>query len=357
MSEIKEQAKKCGVLGCTGMVGQRFLTLLSRHPSFKVFKIGASSRSAGKPYEKACKWKLSEALDANISKLVVSECKPENFQGCDIIFSGLDSDVAGEIESSFRSAGFAVFSNAKNYRMDPSVPLVVPLVNADHIDSVANQKARYGGYIVTNANCSTTGLVLPLKALMDAFGVLKSISVVTLQAISGAGYPGVPSLDIIDNVVPFIDGEEEKIETETRKILGTFDGVQFLDAPGTNVSAHCNRVPVLDGHLSCISVSFETKSKPSIAEISRAFEKYVPLPCEMECYSAPSSSIRVLEGVDRPQPRLDRYAENGFAVTVGRVRKDTVFDVRFVALVHNTILGAAGSSILNAEIAERKGLL
>jgi aspartate-semialdehyde dehydrogenase len=240
------------------------------------------------------------------------------------------------LESSFRNAGFAVFSNAKNYRMDPGVPLVVPLVNGDHIDSVINQKAKTGGFIVTNANCSTTGLVLPLKALMDAFGELDCISIVTMQAISGAGYPGVPSLDIIDNVVPFIDGEEEKIETETKKILGTFNGTEFLDAAGTNVSAHCNRVPVLDGHLSCISVNFKTQSKPTIAEITDAFKKFVPLPCELGCFSAPSSSICVVEGPDRPQPRLDRYVENGYAVSVGRVRSDRVFDVRFVALVHNS---------------------
>jgi len=339
------------------MVGQRFLSILSKHPFFQVYRLGASSRSAGKRYVEACKWKLSEPIDVRISEIVVSQCKADFFEGCDIIFSGLDSDVAGEIESSFRDAGFAVFSNAKNYRMDPDVPLVVPLVNGDHIDSVINQKSKYGGFIVTNANCSTTGLVIPLKALMDAFGELESISTVTMQAISGAGYPGVPSLDIIDNVVPFIDGEEEKIETETKKILGSFNGIQFVDVPGTVVSAHCNRVPVLDGHLSCISVKFKTQTKPTIADIKDSFENFAPLPCELGCFSAPSSSIHVIEAPDRPQPRLDRYAENGYAVSVGRVRGDRVFDIRFVALVHNTILGAAGSSILNAEIAVHKELI
>lgn len=357
--------KKCGVLGCTGSVGQRFILLLSNHPYFTLHAIGASSRSAGKSYKTATRWKQSQTLPSSAANLIIQECKSANFSDCDVVFSGLDADVAGDIESEFLAAGLIVFSNAKNFRRDPVVPLMVPLVNTEHFALVPHQKRVKGlengrGFIITNANCSTTGLVVPLKALQDRFGQLEAVTVTTMQAISGGGYPGVPSMDVLDNVVPYIGGEEEKIEWETGKILGGVNAevTGFDHVTKTKVSAQCNRVAVMDGHMACVSVGFSGGNKPSIDEIKKALREYT---CESQrlgkCPSAPKQAIYVFEDEDRPQPRLDRDLEGGHAVAVGRIRPDTVLDIKFVALSHNTVIGAAGSSILNAEVGVLKGYI
>eukprot|EP00158_Paraphelidium_tribonemae_P008519 Partr_v1_DN28602_c3_g2_i2_m49705 putative aspartate-semialdehyde dehydrogenase len=350
---------KVGILGCTGMVGQRFVQLLESHPQFQVAAVGASERSSGSLYKDACNWKLDTSIPASIATLEVQNCEPKNFQGCQLIFSGLDSSVATEIEASFRDAEFIVFSNAKNYRMHADVPLVVPLVNPDHLEIVKAQRANLGlrrGYIATNANCSTTGLVVPLKPLHDKYQIVQ-LQVTTMQALSGAGYPGVSSIDILGNVVPFIDGEEEKLETEPLKILGNLAaGSKSFNNAVFTVDAHCNRVPVLDGHMESVSVKFKNPPK-SVEEVIETLEHFKATCQSMGLHSAPKQAIVVHRNRDRPQPRMDIMAGNGYSVSVGRVRKGNYWDIKFTLLSHNTILGAAGSSILNAEIAFAKGLL
>lgn len=378
-------SKKVGILGATGTVGQRFILLLADHPVFTIHALGASSRSAGKPYSEAVKWKQSRPIPSNVESMIVKPCVPEEFKDCDVVFSGLDSDVAGDIgkssfhcqrrirlcssetyccfylEMEFLKSDLVVFSNAKNYRREPTVPLIVPTVNTSHFDLVPHQRSVYGlskGFLITNANCSTTGLVVPLKALQDAFGPMSHIIVHTQQAISGAGYPGVPSLDILDNIVPYISGEEEKMEWETCKILGDSDGKQFLPLQQTVVSATCTRVPVLDGHLESVSVKFADRDAvPTVEQVYEVLEKYTSEAQRLGCHSAPEKAIVVNRAADRPQPRLDRELHKGQAVTVGRVRPCPVFDIKFTLLVHNTVLGAAGSSVLNAEVAVAKGLI
>lgn len=296
--------------------------------------------------------------------MIVQECTPEPFKDCAVVFSGLDHDVAGDIEAAFRSAELVVFSNAKNYRRDPMVPLMVPTVNPDHFEVVKYQQKQLGlskGYILCNANCSTTAIVVPLKALEVAFGPLKTVMVTTLQAISGAGYPGVSSLDILDNVVPHIGGEEEKIEWETSKILGGVlpdaSGFDLHAKQPINVSANCNRVPVIDGHLGCVSVEFASEKKPTIEEVREAFSKYYTEAQKLGCPSAPEEAIVLHDAPDRPQPRLDRDLHKGACVSVGRVRECNVLDVKFVCLVDNVRLGAATSSVINAEIGVEKGYI
>ncbi|OZJ03736.1 putative aspartate-semialdehyde dehydrogenase [Bifiguratus adelaidae] len=359
--------KKVGILGATGTVGQRFILLLSKHPFFVVHALGASARSAGKPYALAAKWKQAVPIPQNVQNIVVKECKSKEFEDCDVVFSGLDADVAGDIEMEFLKHDIAVFSNAKNYRRDPIVPLIVPTVNTSHYDIIAHQRQHHNlrkGFIVTNANCSTTGLVVPLKALQDKYGPAEAIMVTTMQAISGAGYPGVPSLDILDNVVPHIGGEEEKMEWEVLKILGdvAHEGSAFSLLSNTKVSASCNRVPVIDGHLESVSIKFNKDTCPNnrIPSIEEVYETLSAYTCEaqsLNCPSAPENAIVVTREADRPQPRLDRENEKGQAVTVGRVRPCNIFDYKFTLLVHNTVLGAAGSSVLNAEVAVARGLL
>jgi aspartate-semialdehyde dehydrogenase len=351
-----------GILGATGTVGQRFIQLLETHPEFYVEAIGASSRSAGKTYKEACNWKMDTPIPEGIKDMIVSDCEPEYFKRCKVIFSGLDASVAGDVEFAFLEHEFAVFSNAKNHRMNPVVPLIVPIVNPDHFALIHHQQSVFGkkkGFLITNANCSTTGLVSALKPLKDAFGPLSKVVVTTMQAISGAGYPGVPSLDILGNVVPYISGEESKMETEAAKILGSVSSnaqkIDFTDE--MKISASCNRVPVIDGHTEIVFVEFASKPAPTVAQIISALESYK---CEaqiLNCHSAPKRSVVVMENEDRPQPRLDLGVEGGNGVLVGNVRKCNVFDVKFTLLVHNTILGAAGSSIMNAEIALKKGFI
>lgn len=351
-----------GILGVTGTVGQRFIQLLESHPLFEVGAIGASPRSEGKEYKDVCSWRMTTPIPTAIGTMIVKSCQPEHFKNCKIIFSGLDASVAGEIEMDFLKADFAVFSNSKNHRMNPSVPLIVPTVNSDHFNLIAHQRKVFNltnGFLVTNANCSSTGLVCALKPLADAFGPLKTVVVTTMQAISGAGYPGIPSMDILNNVVPYISGEESKMETEAAKILGKMsaDNCSILGENNMKISASCNRVPVLEGHTESVNVEFERKPSPSIEEIKTALQDYS---CEVQslgCHSAPKRCVVVLNEQDRPQPRLDCELEKGNAVIVGNVRKCRVFDCKFTLLVHNTILGAASSSIMNAEIAVKKGLV
>ncbi|KAK6067950.1 aspartate-semialdehyde dehydrogenase [Seiridium cupressi] len=356
-------SKKVGVLGCTGSVGQRFILLLQQHPHFVLHAVGASSRSAGKKYKDAVRWKQAAPM-GKVGELVVKECKATEFAECDIVFSGLDSDVAGEIEMEFLKANLAVFSNAKNYRRDPLVPLVVPTVNLPHLDLVPHQRKHHNlekGFLVCNSNCAVIGLVIPFAALQAQFGEVDTVSVVTMQAVSGAGYPGVSSMDMIDNVVPFISGEEDKLETEARKILGGIkdDKTAFVEQEGLRVSAACNRVPVLDGHTACVSLKFKNRPPPKIEDVKAALRNYVSEAQKLGCPSAPEPSIMVFDDADRPQPRLDRDLGRGYTVSVGRVREDDsgIFDLKFVALSHNTVIGAAGSSILNAEAAVLKGFV
>ncbi|KAN0097139.1 hypothetical protein V8E55_001585 [Tylopilus felleus] len=354
---------KVGIIGATGTVGQRFITLLANHPWFVVHALGASARSAGKPYSKAALWKQSTPIPTLVRDTLVQECQPEHFKDCALVFSGLDADVAGDIEGAFRSADLPVFSNAKNYRRDPHVPLIVPLVNTSHLGMIPQQRAHHNpplkrGFILTNANCATTGLVIPLRALEKTFGPIESCIVTTMQAISGAGYPGVPSLDILDNVVPYISGEEEKMEWEVLKILGHLvdgdDGVKAFDMRARQplrVSASCNRVAVLDGHLMTVSVRFARRPPPSPQQVREAMVTFTPEAHSWGCPSAPVHTIVVHEESDRPQPRLDRYYQDGAGVSVGRVRQCSVLDVKFVVLANNVSIGAATSSIINAEMA------
>ncbi|KAI9839477.1 MAG: hypothetical protein M1819_002102 [Sarea resinae] len=355
--------KKCGVLGCTGSVGQRFILLLALHPYFELHAVGASARSAGKKYKDAVRWKQALPMSKELGELIVKECKPEEFSGCDLIFSGLDSDVAGEIETAFLKSSFAIFSNSKNHRRDPLVPLVVPTVNLPHFDVIPHQRKQYGlqkGFLACNSNCAVIGIVIPFAALQSKFGPVNEVSVVTLQAVSGAGYPGVSSMDILDNVVPYISGEEDKLETEAQKILGSVNqgATAFEDQSSLKISAACNRVAVLDGHTACVSLRFAKRPAPSAEQVKQAMRDYVSDAQKLGCPSAPENAIVVMEEDDRPQPRLDRDTQKGYAVSVGRVRADEsgIFDLKFVALSHNTVIGAAGSSILNAEAAVLKGL-
>ncbi|PLW14881.1 hypothetical protein PCANC_10783 [Puccinia coronata f. sp. avenae] len=384
------QSRKVGVLGATGTVGQRFVVLLSKHPTFTLIRLGASSRSAGKAYSRSVRWKQAVPIPEDVKDLIVHECDPEHFKDCEIVFSGLDADVAGEIESRFRAHDLALFSNAKNYRRDPLCPLIVPLVNSQHLGIIEHQRKMHidpntklpsplkKGFIVTNANCSTTGLVVPLKALESSFGPIDKVIVTTLQAISGGGYPGVPSLDILDNVVPFISGEEDKIEWECLKILGTLDDssnptsivlrseeagdrslteIQKTATGPMKISATTTRVPVLDGHTATVSLSFKNQPPPSPEDCVKALRAYRSAPQSFNCPSAPTHSIFVHDEEDRPQPRLDRYFQDGAGVSVGRVRKCQVLDIKFIVLSNNVSIGAATSSIMNAELAVAQNVL
>jgi aspartate-semialdehyde dehydrogenase len=338
------------VLGATGSVGQRFLTLLADHPWFDVQALTASDRSAGKAYGDAANWLQSTPLPERFARMEVLKSTPPI--PCQLVFSALDASVAGEVETAFASLGHVVVSNAKSHRMDPSVPLVVPEVNPEHLQ-LARTSSNGGGAILTNPNCSTIGLVLALKPLWDAFG-LKRVSVVTMQAISGAGFPGVPSYQILDNVVPYIPGEEEKIESETRKILGTFDSGAVRDAE-IRLSAQCHRVPVLDGHLLAVSVELGRKAEAS--ELRDAWERFSGEPQAKALPTAPRHPVHFLEEDDAPQPRLHRDLDGGMAASVGRLRPCSILDFKFDTLSHNTIRGAAGGALLLAELAVAKGLL
>lgn len=342
-----------GVLGATGAVGQRFVKLLEDHPWFELTEVAASDRSAGKKYEEATAWRQYTPMPDRIKDKVVRACEPG--LDCRLVFSGLDPSVAGEVEESFAREGYIVLSNSKNHRMDEDVPLLVPEINPDHLEIIKAQRQRRGwsGAIVTNPNCSTVGLVMPLAPIDRLFKV-KRVIVTTMQALSGAGYPGNAAIDMLGNVIPFIGGEEDKIETEPRKIMGTLSGDQIRFADFA-ISAHANRVFVEDGHMECASIELEKKAAPE--EVARALAEFTALPQELKLPSAPERPIIVLENRDRPQPRFDRDVGLGMSAVVGRVRACPVFDVRFVVLSHNTIRGAAGAAILNAELMMARGYL
>ena len=342
-------AIEVGVLGATGVVGQQFVTRLARHPWFKLTWLAASERSEGKAYGEVAPWRLASPMPGQFAPKVVQACVPG--RGPKVVFSGLDASVAGDIEAAFAAAGHIVVSNARNFRMDPLVPLLVPEVNADHLAIIEEQRKAKGwtGAIVTNPNCSTVVLALALAPL-KAFDIRKVI-VSTMQAVSGAGYPGVASLDILGNVVPFIGGEEEKMETETLKILGRDLGRTHHRAI---ISAHTNRVPVIDGHT--MTVSVELAERPSVVQVTSAIKNFAGRPQELWLPSAPQPPIVVMDAPNRPQPRLDADLGAGMAIAVGRIRPCPVLTTRFVALGHNTIRGAAGAAILNAELMHSEGL-
>ena len=346
------QRQKIGILGATGMVGQRFIQLLEHHPWFEVAWLAASDKSSGKCYGEAAKWKLDTLLPKRIAEMPVSPATPEGAPK--IIFAALDSDIARELEPKFAAAGCAVISNSSAFRMQEDVPLVIPEVNASHLPLLENQSWRKqsGGYIVTNPNCSAIGLVLALKALEERFGI-ESIFVSTMQAVSGAGYPGVASLDILGNVVPYIKNEEEKMQEETLKLLGSLKGsrIEMLDA---RMSAHCNRVAVEDGHMESVSIKLR---KPAEREqILAAWAEFKPL-AGQDLPTAPAQPVEFVAADDRPQPRLDRMRGNGMASTVGRLRPCPLLDWKFTVLSHNTIRGAAGAALLNAELLVSLGKL
>ncbi|MEO8648856.1 MAG: aspartate-semialdehyde dehydrogenase [Acidobacteriota bacterium] len=341
---------RVGILGATGTVGQRFVQLLQGHPQFEVAALAASDRSAGKPYEEACVWKLSGAMPDAVKEIVVQPIEPP--LDCDLVFSSLPSSVARETEESFARAGYPVISNSSSYRMDEDVPLLIPEINADHLGliDVQRQKRGFGkGFIVTNPNCAVTSFAPPLAALDRKFGV-DAVILTTLQAISGAGYPGVSAMDITDNVLPYIAGEEPKVETESQKILGKFKDGAITHADFT-VSAQCFRVDVIDGHTASVRVRLKRQS--TLEEVIEAFKKFPRL----DLHSSPERFIDVLDEPARPQPRIDRENGGGMTISVGRIFPDNIFDYRFVALSHNTVRGAAGSAILNAELLASKGVI
>ena len=345
---------RVGILGATGMVGQRFIQLLEHHPQFEITALAASDRSQGKTFQDACTWRLAGEMPAFVKSMIVAA--PEPPLDCELIFSSLPGDIARQSEDAFARAGFPVISNSSAFRMDRDVPLLIPEVNHEHlalIDVQLKNRAGQKGYVVTNPNCSTIMLALALAPLQATFGVT-SVIATTMQALSGAGYPGVASLAISDNVLPFIDGEEEKIEQETLKILGRFHD-DTIDEAVMKVSAQCNRVNVSDGHLAAVRVKLGRMAV--IEEVKAALASFTALPQELRLHSAPEQPIIVREELDRPQPRLDRDAGNGMSVTIGRLQPDNVLDYRFVALSHNTIRGAAGAAILNAELLIAMGKL
>ena len=336
-----------GILGATGSVGQMFVNLLKDHPWFEIKELAASERSQDKKYSDAVNWVIPYPLPEKIANLMVKPCEPN--LDCKIVFSGLDSKVAGEIESNFAKNGYIVISNSKNHRMFEDVPLLIPDINPDHLELIKSQK--YGkGAIITNPNCSTIGLCMALKPLIDNFG-LEAVNVVTMQAISGAGYPGVASLDIIDNVIPFIGDEEAKMEIEPLKIFGNYNGNK-IDFAKFKISAHCNRVAVIDGHTECVSIKLGKKA--SKEDIIFAWRNYSSEPQKLNLPFAPKHPVYYFEKDNYPQPRIHRNLENGMAASIGRLRDCSLFDYKFVVLSHNTIRGAAGCAILNAELLVKK---
>ena len=341
-----------GILGATGMVGQQFIACLANHPWFKVDYLGASERSQGKAYRDAAAWRLAAPCPDDVASKIVEQAAPGNAPK--LVFSGLDSSVAGEIEAAFAAAGHIVVSNSRNYRMEQTVPLLIPEINADHLALLKVQSAATGwkGNIVTNPNCSTVVLAMALAPLRQ-FG-LETTMVTTLQAISGAGYPGVPSWDILGNVIPFISGEEDKVETEPRKILGTCTGDRIENHP-VRLSATTTRVPVQNGHTMSVSVGLTQKPTPDA--VIEAWRSFRGRPQELDLPTAPKQPVVYLEEANRPQPTLDAGRDGGMTVSVGRLRRCPLFDYKFMALGHNTIRGAAGVAILNAELLQAEGRL
>jgi aspartate-semialdehyde dehydrogenase len=342
-----------GILGATGVVGQRFIQMLERHPWFEVAWLAASDRSEGKSYAEAARWRLKTPVPANIAGMKISPATPEGAPK--IIFAALDASIAAELEPRFADAGCAVISNSSALRMHAEVPLVIPEVNAEHIRLIDGQmwREKSGGFVVTNSNCSAMGLVLALAPVYERFG-LEAVMVVTMQAVSGAGYPGVASLDILGNVIPYIRNEEEKMEEETQKLLGKLNGKSIVPAPFA-MSAQCNRVAVEDGHTESVSVRLKSKAKPE--EIIAAWNEYRGGVAELHLPSAPERPVVYMEANDRPQPRFDVDLGAGMTTAVGRLRPCGVLDWKFTVLSHNTIRGAAGAAVLNAELLKAKGYI
>ena len=337
-----------GILGATGAVGQRFIQLLENHPWFIVAAVFASEKSAGKSYNDAVTWRQTTPIPSHVKELKVLPCSPDHAQGVDFVFSSIPTEMAKDVEAGFAAAGIPVISNASAFRMEEDVPLVIPEVNPEHTALIDRQKKQRGwkGFIITNPNCSTIGLVPPLKALDEAFG-LEKVFVSTMQALSGAGYPGIPREDIEGNILPHIGGEEGKIETEPKKLLGKFenDSISFSNCA---IAAHTHRVDVIDGHLEAVSLGF-TK-KPTIKEVTEVLERFEGVPQQSDLPTAPSPFIHVFADSDRPQPRIDRDLGKGMAISVGKIRSCPILDIKMLILSHNTIRGAAGAAILNAEL-------
>lgn len=342
-----------GILGATGIVGQRFIQLLEHHPWFEVAWLAASDRSKGRPYAEAARWLLKTAMPANVAKMTVAPAKPEGAPK--IIFAALDASIAREVEPQFAASGCAVVSNSSALRMQADVPLVIPEVNGDHIELIEKQswRSKSGGYVVTNPNCSAIGLALALAPLHRRF-TLETVMVVTMQAVSGAGYPGVPALDILGNVIPYIANEEEKMEEETQKLLGTLTGARVEPAPFA-ISAQCNRVAVEDGHTESVAIGLKQKAQPE--EIIAAWNDFRAEPQRLRLPSAPEQPIVYMTAADHPQPRFDCDLGAGMTTAVGRLRPCNVLDWKFTVLSHNTIRGAAGAALLNAELLKAKGYL
>jgi aspartate-semialdehyde dehydrogenase len=342
------------VLGATGSVGQRFLQLLDGHPWFEVVSISGSERSIGKSFGEVCQWVVSEPMPEYAKDMVVLPSTPKKIK-TPVVFSALPTNIAKAVEPDFANSGINVFSNASAYRQEPDVPILLPEINAEHIGLVQFQRKtrNWDGCIVTNSNCTSAGVSVALKALYDAFG-LKNVFLVSLQALSGAGYPGVSSVDIIDNVIPYIPGEEEKVALEPRKILGRLNK-NNIELAEFAISAHTNRVAVVDGHLACLSVGLRRSA--SIEEVVGALSEYQAPEMARNLPSAPHPVIHVSEQPDRPQPRFDRWFGKGMTTVVGRVREDEIFDLRLIVLSHNTVRGAAGGSIYNAELFIDQGLV
>jgi aspartate-semialdehyde dehydrogenase len=353
MTEANMHKIPVGVLGATGLVGQRLIVLLANHPWFEVVSLAASDNSVGKQYGEAVKWQLSAEIPEQVRAMVVQACDPARISAS-VVFSALPSDVAGDIEVEFARSGAIVSSNASSHRMDDDVPLVIPEVNPDHLEMIPRQQSvrNWKGYIICNANCSTIHLTLALKPLADRFG-LKRVAVTTMQALSGAGYPGVASLDILDNVIPYIGGEEDKLEHEPLKILGRMNGGKISPSQ-TRISAQCNRVATRDGHLEAVSV--ELIDKASVSQILAAFEEFRGVPQELNLPTAPDRPLVVRHEKDRPQVKLDRDVDKGMATVIGRIRECSVLDYKFVLLGHNTLRGAAGGTLLNAELLAARGM-
>ena len=343
-----------GILGATGTVGQRFIQLLHEHPWFEITWLAASDRSAGKLYPEAAKWNLATAIPAKIAAMKVSAAEPDSSTPR-LVFAALDATAAQQIEPAFAEAGHAVVSNSSAFRMAEDVPLIIPEVNGDHVPLIKTQKwyKKNGGFMVTNPNCSAIGLVLALAPLHRRFGIDK-IFVATMQAISGAGYPGVPSMDILGNVIPYIAKEEDKMEAETRKLLGSLNGSRVIDADLT-LSAHCNRVAVEDGHTE--SVSLKLRKPATEEEIVEAWREFRCLPQKLKLPTAPEQPVIYESAPDRPQPRLDRDRGRGMSAVCGRLRPCNIFDWKFTVLSHNTIRGAAGAAVLNGELLKAQGYL
>ena len=346
---------RIAILGATGAVGQRFVALLSDHPWFEITRVAASERSAGKTYRDACRWLLPSPMPNGVAPLIVTGLSASD--DIDLAFSALTADVAGDVEVCWAQAGVPVFSNARNHRMEPDVPLMIPEVNPDHLRLIPGQcESRQfptSGFLVTNANCSATFLAMALAPLHRTFGV-EFVSVVTMQAVSGAGYPGLSALDISGNVIPFISGEEEKLESETQKILGSLRN-GAIDPAELQVSAQVNRVPVIDGHLESVSVKLTNPA--NLDDVRDALQSFSGEPQTEDLPSAPPMPIVVLDEPDRPQPKLDVDRENGMATFVGGLRRCVVLDYKMTVLGHNTLRGAAGGSVLNAELAVARGLI